>query len=351
MLRYIGKRLLTGIAVIITIVMLITTIIFLAPVDPAQLTFGQRAETGAVAAKRTALGLDKPLSIQLYYYLRDISPFNLISLAEAKSRRYKFTSILSLGRKSIIIKKPYLRESYQTGRSVSAILSEAIPKTILLALFAIILASILGIFLGVMAAMYKNTWTDNIAVVCSVIGYSLPSYVTAIILALIFGYYLGDLTGLNVQGSILELDDFGDPIYVFKNLILPGIALGIRPVAIITLLTRSSMLDVLSMDFMRTGKAKGLQRTKLIFKHGLRNALNPVATAITGWFAALLAGAFFVENVFNFKGLGEVTVTALINFDIPVVMGAVLFTAITFVIINVLVDILYAYLDPRTVLN
>jgi peptide/nickel transport system permease protein len=218
MLRYIGKRLLTGIAVIITIVMLITTIIFLAPVDPAQLTFGQRAETGAVAAKRTALGLDKPLSIQLYYYLRDISPFNLISLAEAKSRRYKFTSILSLGRKSIIIKKPYLRESYQTGRSVSAILSEAIPKTILLALFAIILASILGIFLGVMAAMYKNTWTDNIAVVCSVIGYSLPSYVTAIILALIFGYYLGDLTGLNVQGSILELDDFGDPIYVFKKI-------------------------------------------------------------------------------------------------------------------------------------
>ncbi len=350
MLRYIFKRLLTGIAVIITIVMLITTIIFLAPVDPAQLTFGQRAETGAVAAKRTALGLDKPLYIQLYYYLRDISPINIISLADAQKRRYAFTSIIPLGKKKLILKKPYLRESYQTGRSVSAILSEAIPKTILLALFAITLASILGIFLGVIAAVYKNSWTDNIAVVCSVIGYSLPSYVTAIILALIFGYYLGDLTGLNVQGSILELDDFGDPVYVFKNLLLPGIALGIRPVAIITLLTRSSMLDVLNMDFMRTGKAKGLQKTKLIFKHGLRNALNPVATAITGWFAALLAGAFFVENVFNFKGLGEVTVTALINFDIPVVMGAVIFTAITFVIINVLVDILYAYLDPRTVL-
>ncbi len=351
MLRYVLKRLLSGVAVVITIVILITTIIFLAPVDPAQLTFGQRAETGAVAAKRTALGLDKPLYIQLYYYLRDISPINIMSEQNAKKHRYKFSTILPLGEKSLLVKKPYLRESYQTGRSVSDILSEAIPKTILLALFAIILASVLGIFLGVMAAIYKNSLTDNIAVVCSVIGYSLPSYVTAIILALVFGYYLGDLTGLNVQGSILELDDFGDPVYVFKNLILPGIALGIRPVAIITLLTRSSMLDVLSMDFMRTAKAKGLQRTKMIFKHGLRNALNPVATAITGWFAALLAGAFFVENVFNFKGLGEVTVTALINFDIPVVMGAVIFTAITFVLINVLVDLMYAFLDPRTVLH
>ena len=351
MFKYVFKRLVSGIAVVIAIVFLITTIIFLAPVDPAQLTFGQRAETASVAAKRASLGLDQPLRVQLIYYLRDLSPLLIMPASEAKKRRYEFISIVPLGAKNLILKKPYLRESYQTGRSVSAILAEAIPKTILLALFAIILASFIGIFLGVIAAVYKNSLTDNIAIVCSVIGYSLPSYVTAIIIALIFGYYLGDFTGLNVQGSIIELDDFGDPIYVFKNLILPGIALGIRPVAIITLLTRSSMLDVLDMDFMRTGKSKGLQKTTLIFKHGLRNALNPVATAITGWFAALLAGAFFVENVFNFKGLGEVTVTALINFDIPVVMGAVIFTSITFVVINILVDILYAYLDPRAVLN
>jgi len=350
MLRYVLKRLVAGFAVIIAIIMLVTTIIFLAPVDPAQLTFGQRAETGAVAAKRKALGLDQPLHIQMAYYLRDISPINIISTAAADVLRYQYINLVPLGQNYLILKKPYLRESYQTGRSVSTILAEAIPKTILLALFAIVLASFLGIFLGVIAAVYKNSFTDNLAVVCSVIGYSLPSYVTAILLALIFGYYLGDWTGLNVQGSIIELNDFGDPVYVFKNLLLPGIALGIRPVAIITLLTRSSMLDVLQMDYMRTGKAKGLQKTNLLFKHGVRNALNPVATAITGWFAALLAGAFFVENVFNFKGLGEVTVTALIHFDIPVVMGAVIFTAITFVLINVLVDILYALLDPRTVL-
>lgn len=351
MLRYTLKRLLTGLLVVVTIVVLITTIIFLAPVDPAQLTFGQRAETGAVAAKRASLGLDKPLRIQLWYYLRDISPINFMSPSMADERRYAYVQLIPLGSKSLLLKQPYLRESYQTGRSVSAILKEAIPKTILLALCSIILASILGIFLGVIAAIYKNSFTDNVAVVCSVIGYSLPSYVTAIILALIFGYYLGDITGLNVQGSIVELDDFGDPVFVFKNLILPAIALGIRPVAIITLLTRSSMMDVLNMDFIRTAKAKGISRVSMLMRHGLRNALNPVATAISGWFAALLAGAFFVENVFNFKGLGEVTVTALINFDIPVVLGAVIFTAVTFVLINILVDIFYVYLDPRAILQ
>lgn len=347
MLRYIAKRLMAGLLVVVAIVVLITTIIFLAPVDPAQLTFGQRAETGAVSAKRKALGLDKSLPVQMGYYLRDISPVNFMDQSTIKERRYQYLRIFSLGSKSFILKKPYLRESYQTGRSVSAILTEAIPKTILLALASILLASILGIFLGAISAVYKNSITDHLAVICSVIGYSLPSYVTAIILALVFGYFLGDWTGLNIQGSIIELDDFGDKRFVFKNLILPAIALGIRPVAIITLLTRSSMMDVLDMDYIRTAKAKGVQKTTLIIKHALRNAMNPVVTAISGWFAALLAGAFFVENVFNFKGLGEVTVTALINFDIPIVLGSVIFTAITFVLINVLVDIVYVYLDPR----
>jgi len=347
MIRYIAKRLMLGLLVVITIVVLITTIIFLAPVDPAQLTFGQRADTGAVAAKREALGLDKSLPVQMWYYLKDISPINFMETSAIDERRYSYINVVSFGSKSLILKQPYLRESYQTGRSVSAILTEAIPKTILLALASICLATILGIFLGAISAVYKNSITDHIAVIASVIGYSLPSYVTAILLALIFGYFLGDWTGLNIQGSIIELDDFGDKEIVLKNLILPAIALGIRPVAIITLLTRSSMMDVLQMDYIRTAKAKGVRKVTLILRHALRNALNPVVTAISGWFAALLAGAFFVENVFNFKGLGEVTVTALINFDIPIVLGSVIFTAITFVMINVLVDIIYVYLDPR----
>jgi peptide/nickel transport system permease protein len=182
-------------------------------------------------------------------------------------------------------------------------------------------------------------------------GYSLPSYVSAILLALVFGYYLQAWTGLNVQGSLFGIDDFGDEKIFWKNLILPALALGIRPIGIITQLTRSSMLDVLSQDYIRTAKAKGLSKTKVIFKHGLRNALNPVVTAVSGWFAALLAGAFFVENVFSYNGLGKITVDALLTRDIPVVLGAILFTAFLFVIINLLVDILYTFLDPRVKLT
>jgi peptide/nickel transport system permease protein len=143
------------------------------------------------------------------------------------------------------------------------------------------------------------------------------------------------------------MDDFGDDRFFWKNLILPAIALGIRPVAIITQLTRSAMLDVLAQDYIRTARAKGLGTRAVLFKHALRNALNPVATAISGWFAALLAGAFFVENVFQFNGLGQVTVNALLNYDIPVVLGAVLFTATVFVLVNLLMDLLYVVIDPR----
>ena len=170
---------------------------------------------------------------------------------------------------------------------------------------------------------------------------------TGIILAVTFGYYFGEITGLNIQGSIIELNELGDKVIVWKNLILPAIALGIRPIAIITQLTRSAILDEMSKDYIRTAKSKGLSLAKAMRKHAFRNALNPVITAVAGWFAALLAGAFFVENVFNFKGLGEITVTALINYDIPVVLGAVVFTCLVFIIINIVVDFIYIILDPK----
>ena len=345
--KYLLKKLSYGIAVLLAVIVIITAIIYLAPVDPARLSFGQQSDEASILAKQKELGLDKPLWQQMTMYLRDISPINMIQSKNPILEKYSYSKIFNLGSSEIIIKKPYLRESFQSGRSVSEILWEAIPKTAILSIAAMFLATILGIVFGVLASLKQNSFFDNSAVIGSVFGYSLPSYVTAMILALIFGYWLTDLTGLNVQGSIIELNDFGDPVYRWKNLILPAIALGIRPIAVITQLTRSSMLDVLSMDFIRTAKAKGLSYYKIVFKHALRNALNPVATAISGWFAALLAGAFFVENVFGFKGLGEVTVNALINFDIPVVLGSVLFTATIFVIINILVDFVYAFLDPR----
>jgi len=330
----------------VLVVITITSIIYLAPVDPTRLTFGQRSDAATVEAKQKELGLDQALPVQLYRYLVDLSPINWIDSNSDKLDTYSHFTLYQ-GDKSLIIKWPWLRESYQTGRPVIDIMKEAIPKTALLALCAILIATFLGLILGVIAAVKKNTKIDSLIVMLSVFGYSLPSYVTAIILAVLFGFLLNAYTGLNIQGSIVELNDIGDEVFVWKNLLLPSLALGLRPIAIITQLTRSAMLDVMSQPYIRTAKAKGLSYYTVLFKHALRNALNPVVTAVSGWFAALLAGAFFVENVFNFKGLGDITVNALLNFDIPVVLAAVLFTALVFIIINIIVDLLYVLIDPR----
>jgi len=348
MIKFILRRLAYGVAVLFFAVVLITSIIYLAPVDPARLTFGQRTDVESVAAKKKELGLDKPLYVQLLYYLRDISPLAVIENTERNQEKYSFTKIFPVGsNKYFVLKAPYLRESYQSGRKVSDILKTAIPKTAILAFISISIGSLLGILLGVLASIKQYSWFDNTAVITSVLGYSQPSYVTGILIAVIFAYYLYDYTGLEMTGSLTEVDDFGEERYAWKNLILPAIALGVRPVAIVTQLTRSAMLDVLSQDYIRTAKAKGLSFAKVIGKHALRNALNPVITAISGWFAALLAGAFFVETVFDYKGIGFETVTALLNFDLPVVLGVVLVASSFFVLINILVDIAYAFVDPR----
>lgn len=348
MILYILRRLAYGVLVLVLVVTTITGIIFLTPVDPAQLTFGQRSDVSTVQAKTAELGLNQPLYVQLWKYLSDISPVSILSQTTENQHKYSYKVLLNTGNdKALVLKAPYLRESYQTGRPVAEILEEAIPATALLAGTAMFLATILGIVFGIVAALNPHGFLDRSISVISVFGYSLPSYVAAMLLALVFGYVLGDLTGFDIQGSLFVLDDYGDWQVRGRNLILPAVALGLRPVALITQLTRSTMLDVLSQDYVRTATAKGLPRNIVVVKHALRNALNPLVSAVSGWFASLLTGAFFVENVFNFKGLGAATVTALLNFDIPVVLGCVMFTSAVFVVVNLISDLLYAWLDPR----
>ena len=225
---------------------------------------------------------------------------------------------------------------------------QALPGTIILASAAMLIAIILGIPLGVVAATKQNTWMDTSSVFGSIIGISAPSFFMGIIIAYLFGFVLSSWTGLHLSGSWMELDEVtGARRLSLQNLILPAITLGIRPLAIITQLTRSAMLDVLDQDYMRTAYAKGLSKRKVVWKHGLKNALNPVITAVTGWFAELLAGAFFVEYIFGWQGLGKVTVDALEKLDYPVVMGAVLIAATFFILVNILADILYGWVDPR----
>jgi peptide/nickel transport system permease protein len=250
---------------------------------------------------------------------------------------------------SVVLKAPYLRESFQkNGKKVSTVIAETFPNTFILAVSSMTLAIVLGIFLGILSAVYKNTFFDRILAVLSTLGMSIPSFFAAVLFAWLFGYILYEYTHLNMTGSWYEVDDFGETISVqWKNLILPSVVLGIRPLAVIVQLTRNSLLEELSKDYIRTAKAKGLSSYKIIKTHALKNALNPVVTAISGWFASLLAGAVFVEYIFNWNGLGKEIVDALNTLDLPVIMGSVLLIATMFIIINIFVDIIYTWLDPK----
>lgn len=343
MIVYIVKRLAYGLLVLVLVVMGISALIFLAPVDPAQLTFGQRSDVSTVAAKRAELGLDKPLYVQLGWYFADLSPVGI-----SREQKPGQVRLFPLGGgKEVVLKAPDLRDSYQTGRPVWEILAEAVPSTALLAGAAMVFALVFGVVFGVLSAVYVHRWPDRLLTALAVLGYSVPSYVAAMAFALLFGYVWSWWTGLSVQGSLRVLDDFGEWRWRWDNLVLPALALGIRPVALLAQLTRSALLEVLSQDYVRTARAKGLPGRLVLWRHALRNALNPLVSAVSGWFAALLTGAFFVENVFNFKGLGDVTVQALLQFDVPVVLGGVLFTTAAFVLLNIAADVLYGVVDPR----
>lgn len=314
--------------------------------DPARLVLGQTGDSATIQNIRKELYLDQPKWKQFLLYVRDVSPISVHTREEIAEKQLK--GVFIGGDTKLAFKLPYLRHSYQSKRDVLEILMEALPGTLLLAIAAMLFATTVGIGLGVLAAVKQNTWMDTSAVFGSVLGISAPSFFMGILIAYFFAIVLGPYTGLNLTGSYYEYDDYtGEKYLSLKNLILPALTLGIRPLAIITQLTRSAMLDVLHQDYIRTAYAKGLSKTRVVFRHALRNALNPVLTAVTGWFAELLAGAFFVEYIFGWKGVGKITVDALDKLDFPVVMGSVLVTATLFVIINILSDILYSMVDPR----
>jgi peptide/nickel transport system permease protein len=313
--------------------------------DPARLVLGQTGDSATIKNIRKELALDQPKWKQFVLYVNDVSPIAIHSKEDIQRKELK--GFFIGGENKFAIKFPYLRKSYQTKKDVSEVLFEALPGTVILALAAMMFATIVGIFLGVIAAVKQNTWMDTSSIFASVLGISAPSFFMGIVIAYLFGFVLSNITGLSMTGSLFAIDPFNGRELQLQNLILPALTLGIRPLAIITQLTRSAMLDVLEQDYIRTAYAKGLNKRAVVLKHGLRNALNPVITAITGWFAELLAGAFFVEYIFGWKGIGKVTVDALEKLDFPVVMGSVLITATFFIVVNLLADVLYGVIDPR----
>ncbi|WP_188466258.1 ABC transporter permease [Bizionia arctica] len=346
---------------LLTLFGVITVIFFLfnvLPGDPAQMMLGQNEDSSQLAIVKHKYGFDKPIRTQYFYYLNDLSPISFHSKNKddytyLRDGKYTATKLFSIGNTTTVLKFPYLRESFtKQGKKVSQVLAETLPNTIVLAVSAIFIALIIGLVLGVVSALYKDTWVDKVIQIVSTIGMSVPSFFSAILFAWLFGFVLHKYTNLEMTGSLYELDDYGEAMHIqWENLILPAIVLGIRPLAVVIQLMRNSLLEVFNQDYIRTARAKGLTELQIIRKHAIKNALNPVVTAISGWFASMLAGAVFVEYIFGWNGLGKEIVNALNTLDLPVIMGSVLIIALLFIIINIFVDIIYAWLDPKVKLE
>ena len=354
MIHFIGNKFFYGILTLLGVVTVVFLLFNVLPGDPARMMLDQREDSEQLERIQKKYGFDKPLTTQYFYYLNDVSPLSIHSNSEddftfLKKGKYSYKKLFSVGEISLVLKYPYLRESFQkNGKKVSEVILETLPNTAILALFSISIAIFLGIIFGIFSAIYKDTFFDRVIAIVSTFGMSIPSFFSAILFAWLFGFVLKEYTGLEMTGSLYVVDDFGEHIYIqWKNLVLPAIVLGIRPLAVVIQLMRNSLLEVLNLDYIRTAKAKGLTNYQVIKNHALKNSLNPVITAISGWFASMLAGAVFVEYIFNWNGLGKEIVNALNTLDLPVIMGSVLVIASLFIIINILVDIIYSWLDPR----
>lgn len=345
-----------GLLVLWGVVTLVFILFQVLPGDPARMMLGQRADLQTVEKIRKELGLDQGLGLQYLRYLNNLSPISMHHATDPENYFYldeemypDYVPLLTSSENLILIlKTPALGRSYQSRRNVSGMIAEVLPNTFILALTSIVFAMITGVFIGITCAILKDTFYDRFALLISTIGMSLPSFFTAILFGWLFAFLLADITHLNLTGNIYEIDDLGNGrVLVMKNLILPAFTLGIRPLSVVIQLSRNALLDVLGQDYIRTAKAKGLNFPAIIRKHAMRNAMNPIITAVSGWFASLMAGVVFVEYIFGWKGLGYLIVNALNQYDLPVVLGSVITIAAIFVLINIFVDISYRLLDPR----
>lgn len=349
LITFLLKRIWQGIWVIWGIVSLLF-VIFYALGDPTDYLVEDNADEATKAAIRAKYGLDQPLGIQYLTYLNALSPIGILQVEEREEVSH--LSIFSLSSSVFALKIPQLGRSYQTGGKVGDMVQSRLEGTLILALSAIFFAAILGISLGAWAALRQGTAIDKTILSASVLGISAPSFFMGVLIAWLFAVVLGDVTGLNVSGYMFEENLFSEGRHlVLRNLFLPAFALGIRPLAVFIQLTRSSMIEVLAEDYVRTGRAKGLNHTNLLLRHVLRNALNPVLTSMTGWLASLLAGAFFIEYIFNWQGIGKLTIDALNTNDFPVIIACALFVGLIFVVVSILTDLAYTFLDPRVKLR
>jgi len=348
MLQKLFKKLIYLTTVVMGIIVFVFFLFNVFAKDPAQLLAGQRTDVQTLENIRKELNLDKPVWKRFLFYLTDISPVSVHHYKNEQIQKYDYVKVGKVFNTVFILKKPYLGRSYQTNEKVWSLVLSHLYGTLLLSVFALFFATITGVLAGTLASLYKKTLLDYCIQLFTTTGISLPSFFASLLISWLFGYYLQRYTHLPPTGYIEQFDPLTLTFYYdWRYLVLPAFTLGIRPAAIISALMRSSMIEVLQEDYIRTAKAKGLGHVSVIFKHALRNALNPVVSAVSNWLASLIAGAFFVEYIFSWKGLGYLTVQALEQQDFPVLMGVVLILGVFFVLINFMTDLLYQTIDPR----
>ncbi len=303
MSRYIYKRLLLMIPVVIMVAVLIFTIMYFTPGDPAIIILGPNASLEQLAAKRAELGIDQPYLVQLWNYLKNVFI------------RFDFGN------------------SFINGRSVSSQIMERFPRTLMIAALSVLLSIVAGVPLGIVASVHQYTWKDNASMFAALIAASMPGFWIAQMMSLLFALKLGWLPATGVDS--------------WKCYILPVVANAIGGIAAMARQTRSSMLEVIREDYITTARAKGQIERKVIYHHALRNALIPIVTCAGGAFGFQLGGALVVETVFSIPGLGKYMMDAINQRDYPSIRGTVIFLAIAFSIVMLAVDIMYAFIDPR----
>jgi len=301
--KYILRRLLMLIPVILGVTFIIFTMMYFTPGDPARIMLGEAAAEADVIRLRAELGLDDPFLVQFGRYVKDAVVHQ------------------DIGR------------SYTTKRPVLELIMTRFPSTLNLAALGIMVAVIIGIPTGIISATKQYSLFDNVAMVVALLGVSMPNFWQGLMMILVFSVYLGWLPS----------SGFNTP----AHMVLPALTIGTSTAAIITRMTRSSMLEVIRQDYIRTARAKGQVESKVINRHALKNALIPIITVIGLQFGYLLGGAVLTESIFAVPGVGRLMVDSIRSRDFPVVQGGVLFIAVTFSFVNLIVDILYAFVDPR----
>ncbi|KUO76447.1 MAG: peptide ABC transporter permease [Clostridia bacterium BRH_c25] len=309
MLNYFLKRLLQLIPVLVGVSIVVFLMIYLIPGDAAEVIGGPTATAEEITNIRVKLGLDRPMHEQYFRYISGVL-------------------------------KGDLGYSFQTGQAVSEAIETRYANTFSLAIFSVLIAAVIGVCAGIIAAIKQNSWFDYLSMSIATLGISAPTFWIGLLLIIVFC----------VKLKVLNISGFNGQIWTregFVTMILPAATLGFNSAAMIARMTRSSVLEIIHQDYIHTARAKGLNERIVVLKHALKNALIPIVTVIGVNFGALLGGTVVVESVFAINGIGRLMVQAINARDFPMVQGTVLVVASTFVLINLLTDILYAVIDPR----